>query len=61
MKTEKMKAAEKARMESAEKWANYKGALTPEVIKELHEDNERIKKLCEEATREWLEMQKGRT
>ena len=52
---EKMIAAKKFRDENSQKWANYKGPLTKEKIKEMREDNEKIKKLCHEATLEWLE------
>ena len=33
--SEKMKAVLKYRFENAQKWANYTGRLTPEVIEEM--------------------------
>ena len=58
MKTEKMKIAEQARMDSAQKWGDFFESgqpFTAEKKKEMLEDRERVKRLCEEATREWLE------
>lgn len=44
----KLEEALKFRDENQQKWAKYfeaGGKMTPEVIKEMHEDNEKIKEL----------------
>ncbi len=59
--TEKQRIAEKARQDSANKWENFFMSgqpFTANKKKEMLEDRERVKKLCAEATLEWLEMQK---
>ena len=50
----KMEEARKLRFEMKHKWEEYKGPLTPEKRKEMQEDDERLKKVCIEATQEWL-------
>ena len=59
MMTEKMREYNRFKVENAEKWADFirnGGVLTPDKIKEMREDNEFLKKLGEEATREWLKQ-----
>ena len=58
MKTEKMRIAEKVRSDCAKKWDEFflsGESFTEDKKRELQEDNERIRKLCDEATREWLQ------
>ena len=48
---------EKYRYENAQKWAEYfenGGHFTPEVKRQMREDNERLKELGKEATDEFL-------
>ncbi len=60
---ELQKNAIKMRHKNAQKWADYFASgkpLTPEIIKEIHDDNERLKVVCNKATKEWLQ-DKNRT
>lgn len=55
---EKMEKADKLRFENQQKWEKFVKSgkhLTPELIKDMRADNERVNKVCEEATREWLQ------
>ncbi len=49
---------ERLRFENARKWDQYIESgkpFTEDVIKEMHDDNERIGKMSLEATKEWLQ------
>lgn len=55
----KMEEAKRLRFEMKTKWEDYKGPLTAEKKREMQEDNERLQKVCKEATQEWLKEKSG--
>ena len=58
MMGEKIRIAEQFRFDNAQKWGSYTGPFTSVIIAEMKKDNERIKMLCEAATKEWHEEKK---
>lgn len=55
---EKMQEAKRKRAQMAEKWGGYFNGdkpLTMDVIKQMQKDNQILKEVCDEATKEWIE------